>query len=162
MITARLILRPIRIEDSEVVHDLWTNGKVRRFLFDDRCLSLDETRAFIESSRANFEQYGYGIWLVFSSETKALAGFAGFLPSTSSAPNLIYGLHPEFWGKGYATEAANAVVRYARENLELRLVKADVDEPNVESIRVLERIGMREVNQAVVDGRVLLYYEIGL
>ena len=52
---------------------------------------------------------GYGLWLVFEREGDRLAGFAGFLQSEGKAPNLIYGLHPDFCGKGYATEAAGAV-----------------------------------------------------
>lgn len=158
--TARLYLRPTRIEDVDVVHDLWTNGHVRRFLFDDRYVSLEETRSFIEASLTNFEQRGYGLWLVFLRETEALAGFAGFLSSTTAAPNLIYGFHPDVCGNGYATEAATSILRYAIEKLGLRLVKADVDEPNVESIRVLEKLGMKQVNRAMAKGRWLLYYEI--
>ena len=63
--TERLTLRPIRIDDEDVVFDLWTSDTVRRFLFDDRCVSLEETRSFIEASIASFEQSGYGLWLVF-------------------------------------------------------------------------------------------------
>ena len=132
---------------------------MRRFLFDDRCVSLEETRAYIEASLASFEQRGYGLWLVFLRETDTLAGFAGLLPATTEAPNLIYGLHPDLCGSGYATEAATAVMRYATETLGLRLVKADVDEPNVDSIRVLEKLGMTQVSRAMVEGRWLLYYE---
>ena len=121
--TARLHLRPIRTEDAEVVHELWTNDHVRRFLFDDRCVSLEETRSYIEASLASFEQRGYGLWLVFLRETEALAGFAGLLSSTTEAPNLIYGIHPELCGKGYATEAATAVLRYVIETRGLSLVK---------------------------------------
>ena len=107
--TARLKLRPIRTEDVEVVHELWTNDHVRRFLFDDRYVSLEETRSYIEASLASFEQRGYGLWLVSLRETEALVGFAGLLSSTTEAPNLIYGIHPDVCGNGYATEAATAV-----------------------------------------------------
>ena len=158
--TTRLNLRPVRAEDVGVIHDLWTNDHVRRFLFDDRSLSLEETRSYIEASSASFEARGYGLWLVFLRETEALAGFAGLLSSTTGAPNLIYGIDPDLCGNGYATEAAAAVLRYATETLGLGLVKADVDEPNVDSIRVLEKLGMKQVNRAMVEGRWLLYYEI--
>ena len=160
--TERLALRPVRIDDEDVVFDLWTSDTVRRFLFDDRCVSLEETRSFIEASIASFEQSGYGLWLVFLRGAEPLAGFAGFLSSTSGAPNLIYGIRNELCGNGYATEAATVVLWYASETLGLRLVKADVDEPNVESIRVLEKLGMKQVNRALVDGRWLLYYEVRL
>lgn len=157
--TSRLRLQPCRVEDTELTHTLWTNDRVRRFLFDDRVISQDEARSFVEASLANFERYGYGLWLVFARGTNRLVGFAGFLRSEEELPNLIYGIHPDFWREGYATEAAGAVLRYAFESLGLSQVKADVDEPNVESVRVLEKLGMKRVNRAVVNGRPLLYFE---
>ncbi|HLL69907.1 MAG TPA: GNAT family N-acetyltransferase [Pyrinomonadaceae bacterium] len=157
--TSRLRLRPCRLEDLELVQALWTNERVRRFLFDGRVISPDEARSFVEASLANFEQYGYGLWLVFARGAKQFVGFAGFLRSEEGMPNLIYGIHPDFWSEGYATEAAGAVLSYAFESLGLSQVKADVDEPNVESVRVLEKLGMKRVNRAVVNGRTLLYFE---
>jgi RimJ/RimL family protein N-acetyltransferase len=88
-----------------------------------------------------------------------LVGFAGFLRSEEETPNLIYGVHPDICGRGYATEAAGAVLSYAFEELALARVKADVDEPNAASVRVLEKLGMRRTRRAVVKGRPLLYFE---
>lgn len=157
--TSRLRLQPCHIDDLESIHALWTNDRVRRFLFDDRVISQDEARAFVEASLANFEGHGYGLWLVFVRDTNHLVGFVGFLRSDEEAPNLIYGIHPDSWGKGYATEAAGAVLRYALESLALSKVKADVDEPNLESVRVIEKLKMKRVHRAVVKGRPLLYFE---
>lgn len=147
------------MEDTELAYELWINDHVRHFLFDDRAISPDEARLFVEASLASFAQYGYGLWLVFTREDSCLVGFAGFLRSEGEAPGLIYGIHPGFCGKGYATEAAHAVLSYALERLAVPLVKADVDEPNVLSVRVLEKLGMRRTRRAIVAGRPLLYYE---
>lgn len=157
--TSRLRLQPGRIEDIERTHALWTNNHVRHFLFDDRVITLDEARSFVESSISNFEQYGYGLWLVFLRNTDELVGFVGFLASAAAAPNLVYGIHPEFCGAGYATEAASAVLCYAFDILALPRVRADVDEPNVESVRVLEKLGMKRISRAVVKGLPLLYFQ---
>ena len=121
-------------------------------------IPLDEARSLVEQSVRSFEERGYGIWLVFSRETEKLIGFAGLLQSDES-PNLIYGVHPDFCGNGFATEAAKAVVDYAFDTLALDSVKADVDEPNVISVRILEKLGMRQIRRAIVAGRPLLYYE---
>lgn len=158
--TTNLRLRPCRREDVSLVHALWTNELVRYFLFDDRIISLDDARLFVEGSLANFERYGYGLWLVFPArESSRLVGFAGFLRLEEETPGLIYGVHPDFCGRGYATEAAGAVLRYAFEEPGLPQVKADVDEPNAASVRVLEKLGMRRTGRAVVKGRPLLYFE---
>ncbi len=157
--TSRLRLQPCRLEDIERIHTLWTEAHVRRFLFDERIIPPAEASSFVEASLANFEQYGYGLWLIFTRDGNEFIGFAGLLRAEEGAPNLIYGIHPDFAGTGYATEAAGKVLSYALESLELPKVKADVDEPNVESVRVLEKLNMKRVNRAVVSGRPLLYFE---
>jgi RimJ/RimL family protein N-acetyltransferase len=157
--TSRLQLRPCQIEDIQLVHALWTNDRVRYFLFDNRVISSDEARSHIEDSLASFEQYGYGIWLVFERSIERLVSFAGFLGSEEGTPSLIYGVHPERWGYGYATEAASTVLSYAWEQLRIPKVRADVDEPNIASVRVLEKLGMRRTGREVVKGHPLLYFE---
>ena len=156
--TIRLWLQPCRMEDLEAVYKLWTDQHVRQFLFDDKVISIDEARSFVEASLENFAKHQYGIWLVFAGGDKSLIGFAGFLRLAEDVPNLIYGIHPDFCGKGYATEAATAVLSYALEDLALPLVQADVDEPNVLSIRVLEKLTMVETGRTIVAGRPLVNY----
>lgn len=150
----------MQIENVELVHGLWTNSDVRHFLFDERVISLDEARSIVEQSLRSFEERGYGIWLVSLPHTGKLIGFAGLIQSSDESPNLIYGVHPDFWGNGFATEAAKAVLDYAFDTLGLASVKADVDEPNVISVRILEKLGMKQIRRAIVAGRPLLYYEI--
>lgn len=157
--TPRLDLRTIQIEDLQLAHTFWTNAEVRRFLFDDRVISPDKARSLVEGSLKNFEEHGYGLWLGFSRDTGMLVGFAGFLSSSDETPNLVYGVHPDFCGNGFATEAATAVLDYAFQTLALPSVKADVDESNVDSVRVLEKLGMVQIRRDLVDGRPLLYFE---
>jgi RimJ/RimL family protein N-acetyltransferase len=147
------------MDDLSSIHALWIDEHVRRFLFDDNEVSLDDARSFLEASLDNFENHGYGLWLVFAGDNE-LAGFVGFLSSEDEAPNLIYGIDPRFCGCGYATEAASAVLNYGLEKLALPKVKADVDEPNEASVRVLEKLGMKLTHRAEVEGRPLLYFEI--
>lgn len=157
--TTRLLLRPCGIENLEVIYQLWINDHVRHFLFDDRVISKDEARSFVEASIENFAQHGYGLWLVYTIEGESLIGFAGFLRSVEDVPNLIYGIHPDFCGRGYATEAAAAVMSYALESLTVPRVTAEVDEPNVSSIRVVEKLGMRRTGRTIVAGRPLVNYD---
>jgi len=155
--TARLRLRPCRADDAEQVHALWTDARVRHFLFDDRTLSAEEARSHIEASLASFERHGYGLWLAFA-RGGGLVGFAGLLRADADPPNLIYGTRPEHWGSGYATEAACAVLNYALKTLRLPKVRADVDGPNLASVRVLEKLGMKRT-RAAARGAPLLYFE---
>lgn len=158
--TDRLRLRPCRIDDLDSLHELWTEADVRRFLFDDRQISEEEARSFIDASAVNFTERGYGLWLFFEHQSDLIAGFAGLLHSSQEPPSLIFGTRPQLWNSGYAREAARAVLRYAFDVLGTERVVADVDEPNEASVRVLEALGMSLVRRAIVNGRPLLYYEI--
>jgi RimJ/RimL family protein N-acetyltransferase len=160
--TRRLRLRVVGIADVESLHALWTNASVRRFLFDDRSISAEEARSFVERSCATFERRGYGLWTVSAHDDDRIVGFAGFLASHEDAPNLVYGMHPDVWGRGYATEAAAGVLRYVARSVGLVEAKADVDEPNASSIRVLEKLDMTRVGRAIVHGRPLLYFRRSL
>src|SRR5262245_36196285 len=115
--TPRLLLRPCGSEDLQRIHAMWTNDAVRRFLFDDRKLSLDEARALVDASSTAFEHRALGLWLVFPRDTGNLIGFAGFVRTEDEDPWLIYGIRSEDCGRGYATEAAGAVMRHAFESV---------------------------------------------
>lgn len=155
LITERLQLCPCTIEDLNFLHNLWTNNGIRYFLFDDRSITEEEARSFIEASLHSFEQHHYRLWLICHQGDSI--GFAGFLHA-EEAPNLIYGIHPDFWGRGYAIEAARAVLNYGLKTLGLLKVNADVDEPNTASVRVLQKLGLQQVNRAIVNHRPLLYF----
>ncbi|PMB50882.1 GNAT family N-acetyltransferase [Fischerella thermalis CCMEE 5205] len=158
--TDRLHLRPCQLEDLDILHELWCDADIRRFLFDDRQISREEAQSFIEASIASFRNHSYGIWLFFDNHSDQIAGFAGLLQFTETAPSLIFGVRPQFWGRGYATEATLGVLDHAFADLGIKYIVADVDEPNDRSIRVLEKIGMSRTKRAIVNERPLLYYEI--
>ncbi|UBF29292.1 GNAT family N-acetyltransferase [Kovacikia minuta CCNUW1] len=157
--TERLSLRPCNGADLDCLYQLWTEAKVRRFLFDDRQISREEALSFIEASAESFTRHGYGLWLFFEPHHQPIAGFVGLLDSPQEFPSLIFGTRPQLWGRGYAREAANSVLRYGFEVLGLETIRADVDEPNAASIRVLEALGMAQIGREIVNDRPLLYYE---
>jgi RimJ/RimL family protein N-acetyltransferase len=158
--TERLSLRPCQMSDLDAIHQLWTEADVRRFLFDDRQITIEEAKSFIETSVMSFASYNYGIWLFFEHQSHQVAGFSGLLHSLQGSPSLIFGTRPQLWGRGYAKEATLSILRYTFDVLGLKKVEADVDEPNKVSIRVLEALGMSRTRSAIVNERPLLYYEI--
>ena len=157
--TTRLHLRPAATADLEALHRLWSDPDVRRHLFDDRTISLDEARSLLERSEAGFAERDLGIWCADERAGEVLVGFAGFLHSDDE-PDLVYGLRASQWGRGLATEAARRVIEQAFTKPAVERVVASVDEPNRASIRVLERLGMRRTRRSVMDGRPLLYYAL--
>ncbi|MFI7633263.1 GNAT family N-acetyltransferase [Nonomuraea sp. NPDC049400] len=143
LMTERLTLRPVTVADHAELSAHWTGADVRRFLFDGAVLSPAEIAEVIEDSGRDFASGGHGLWLIRDRNGEpGLIGTAGLRPLEELGLEVFYSLEPSAWGKGYATEAAGAVVAYALGPLGLPEVLAEVDEGNAASVAVIERLGM--------------------
>jgi [ribosomal protein S5]-alanine N-acetyltransferase len=140
--TERLVLRPVEADDHVVLLAHWAAPDVRRFLFDGAMLSAAEVSQAIEDSTRDFGRAGYGLWLIYEKDRAGLVGTTGLRPLEDIGLEIFYSLAPGSWGKGYATEAARAVLDHALGPLGLPEVLAEVDEGNTASIAVIERLGM--------------------
>src|SRR5215469_4353248 len=140
--TERLVLVPVTSADHADLLSHWTAPDVRRFLFDGAVLSPDEITSVIEDSARSFAAAGYGLWLVRERAGTDLVGTAGLRPLEDLGLEIFYSLAPGSWGRGYATEAARAVLEHALGSAGLPEVLAEVDEGNTASIAVIERLGM--------------------
>lgn len=156
--TEHLVLQPVTAADQASLLAHWTAPQVRRFMFDGAVLTAADISEAIVSSTASFQSSGYGLWLVRPrekggqpvSEAGPLAGTAGLRPLEDLGLEIIWSLAPEAQGRGYATEAARAVLDYALGPLGLPEVLAEIDEGNTASARVAERLGLTAF--AVVPG----------
>jgi ribosomal-protein-alanine N-acetyltransferase len=148
--TKRLVLRPVTPQDHAELLAHWTLPDVRRFLFDGEALSPAEVTQTIEESTRDFREDGYGVWLIQEEGRARLVGTAGLRPLEELGLEIFYSLAPGSWGRGYATEAARAVLAYALGPLGLPEVLAEVDEGNTSSVAVVKRLGMTPF--AVVPG----------
>jgi RimJ/RimL family protein N-acetyltransferase len=94
----------------------------------------------------------HGGWVQFSVEERTagrLVGDVGISPADDE-PGVIkvgYTIAPVFQGRGYATEAVEALVSYAFEALGADVVRAYADAGNIPSIRVMEKVGMRLIER---------------
>jgi [ribosomal protein S5]-alanine N-acetyltransferase len=140
--TGRLVLRPVRAADHAALLAHWAAPDVRRFLFDGVLLSAAEITQAVEDSARDFAASGYGLWVIEEKDRTDLVGTAGLRPLEDLGLEIFYSLAPGSWGRGYATEAACAVLEYALGPLGLPEVLAEVDEGNLASIAVIERLGM--------------------
>jgi len=140
--TERLVLHPVTADDHAVLLAHWGAPDVRRFLFDGAMLSAAEVSEAIEDSTRDFGRAGYGLWLIHEKDPAGLVGTTGLRPLEDIGLEIFYSLAPGSLGKGYATEAARAVLDHALGPLGLPEVLAEVDEGNTVSIAVIERLGM--------------------
>lgn len=151
--TTRLRLTPFAPEDAAELLAVFRNADVRRYLLDDTVVSPDWVAEEIAASARRFAEGKLGLWSLRLHGTKPVIGFAGFLP-VRGVSQLMYGLLPEYWHRGLATEAARIVIAAAKAAGRREIVAA-TDIPNEASQQVLRRLGF--IEQARSDG--LVAYE---
>ncbi len=157
--TARLRLRPLAEADVDELHTLWSSPEVRKYLWDNEVIAHQRTASLIGESLRHFAVHGYGLWGARLHDREGLVGFGGFWYfHTPPKLELLYGIAPEHWNRGLATEIAQALIRYGFEELEFSEVRASTDAPNAASARVLEKAGLQFERRAVVDGLETLFY----
>jgi [ribosomal protein S5]-alanine N-acetyltransferase len=154
--TPRLLLRPWTEADIDVLHHLWTDVGVRRFLWENTVITHGRAAEAVRSMTGDGAPHGIGGWLIDLRESAATAGFAGFrfMPDRSAGEiELLYGLDPRFWGRGLATEASRALLRHLWRATSFNRVYARTDMPNAKSIEVMRRLGMKK--ESAADGMVV-------
>jgi RimJ/RimL family protein N-acetyltransferase len=156
--TERLELRPVTPLDLTALAAHWTDPDVRRFLFDGAELPVAEIAEAIADSDRTFARAGWGLWLV--RQAGQLIGTCGLRQLEDLGPEIMYSLLPSAWGKGYATEAAAAVLGYVLDTLGLPEVLAEVDEGNTASRAIIEKLGMMSYATVPGDLGLMIRYRI--
>lgn len=160
--TDRLVLRPAADTDTEGLHALFTEPDIRRFLWDDEVIPRSQTAEMVRKSRRRFASDGYGLWLMMVSDAPDHpVGFAGLWHFRDPPElELVFGVARDWWGKGFAEESARAVMRYAFGELGFARIDASTDTPNIASLHVLQKLGMRRTRRETVGGLDTVFFTI--
>lgn len=159
--TDRLRLTPFDFTDADLLHRTFTDPFVRKYLWDDEKISLEQAREIHKKSMEHFARDGWGLWKILVQPDETFAGFAGlWIFFDEKQPQLPYGVLPEKAKLGYATEAARAVTNFAFETLGFKYLIASCDAVHGDSRRVCDRLGMQLVGDKVSDGKLLAHYRI--
>jgi len=139
--TARLVLQRPRMTDLEAIFKRYANDPdVTRFMSWPRHRSLADTQAFLTFSDAEWNRWPAGPYLVRSRADGVLLGSTGLGFETWYRASTGYVLAKDAWGKGYATEALQAIVETARA-VGIRRLYAICHTEHRASWRVLEKCG---------------------
>jgi ribosomal-protein-alanine N-acetyltransferase len=163
--TARLIIRPLTMDDLEAVHRLLDVELGEADFAYESAKLLDEREAWLRWTVMNYEQLAklyqppYGDRAVDLKQSGELAGICGYVPclapfaalegQSSQAIDytcelgLYYAFSPAVQRRGYATEAAQAMVDYAFQQLNLKRIVAMTTHDNAASIGVMKKLGMK-------------------
>jgi RimJ/RimL family protein N-acetyltransferase len=141
----RLLLRRWRPADRQAFASLNADPRVMEHF--PSVLTRDESDALADLIDLHFERHGYGLWAVEIPGMVPFAGFIGLSIPAFSAPftpcvEIGWRLAAGHWGRGYATEGARAVLTCAFDQLGLEEVVSFTVPENLQSRRVMEKIGM--------------------
>jgi ribosomal-protein-alanine N-acetyltransferase len=163
--TERLLLRPLSADEADPLHRISNEPKVRLYLWDDKPVSEATIKSLISQSDRMFSTEEVGVFGVQMRASEDLVGFCGFVRLAGmEETELWYELTQEVWGRGLATEAAWACVRYAFEEVGMERVIAGADEPNTASLRVIEKLGMKflgNINPSAAEEPYFALYKEG-
>ena len=159
--TDRLLLRTFTIEDAPLIYELNLDPDVVRYTLDP-ISDIDHAKQVLEQSiLPQYALYNYGRWAVHIKDGLEFIGWCGLKcrPERNEI-DLGYRFMKKTWGKGYATEAAYASIKYGFEKLNLTRIVGRAMPDNTNSIRVLEKCGMTYIGEEIVDGHPAKTYQI--
>lgn len=154
METERLRLRPVTVDDTALMLAVWNDPAFIENVADRQIRTVEQAREAIENGAQKlFENYGYGPYCISLKSEGSMIGICGlFKRENLEDPDIGFGVLPDFCGRGYAGEAAVAVVDYARSELRIDRITAIVSPTNVPSISLIEKLGLTFVRMITMPG----------
>ena len=132
-------------DDAGLAEQLWGNARVTQYLCASGKFSKEDIAERLDSEIDNGKRHHVQYWPLFGLESGDFIGCCGLRPHGRDTYELGFHIRPEFWGHGYATEAAGAVVEYAFSDLKVRRLFAGHNPRNAASKRVLTKLGFTYV-----------------
>ncbi|WP_300687281.1 GNAT family protein [Chryseobacterium sp.] len=149
--TERLVLRDITSSDKQALFDYRSDGQANKFQ-SWIPETLEDVERFIEKSTKEFNQpESWYQLLITHKDTKAVIGDIGihFFGIENLQVELGITLNKSFQGKGYASEALAGIIDFLFYDLEKHRIMTSIDPDNTDSIKLMERIGLRKEDHFV-------------
>ena len=150
-------------EDAEDFFRIYNDRKTKKFVVKT-FISLEDVRGQIEKHIENhYKKYGFGLWATVLKENNRLIGRCGLLYQEVEGVEdleVAYLFDSDYWGNGFAAEAAEMLVKLGFQRFGFNRVVAYIDPQNTASIRVAEKVGLkyeREIAQFKDFGKVSMY-----
>jgi ribosomal-protein-alanine N-acetyltransferase len=162
--TDRLVLFELIPSDASFHFLLDSNPQVQQYCERKVITHIDSSHEYIRRVRAQYEQNGIGRLIVFLKETvkhpscgediHLFIGWAGLkiesdVNGHKSFVDLGFRILPEYWNKGYMTEAGKALVRYGFEVMKYEKIAAYLYSEHVASAKVLEKCGLKAIEEFI-------------
>lgn len=161
----RLILRAFEDADAERLFLMDSNPDVVKYTGVAPAVSLGESEYIIRMIRQQYNEYGTGRWAVIEQQSGLFIGWCGLKYCREANGHkdfydIGYRFLPEYWGKGYASEAARASLEYGFSVLNLKTIYADVHHENEASHYLLKKLGFVKTGEFMEPDGLCFWYEL--
>lgn len=141
--TGRLLLRKFQPSDAEEIFAAWTSDeRVAKYTSWYAHEKIEDTRAYVKYMVSRDELSDYN-WIIELNHKIIGSISVCYADDDLEIAGIAYALGYDYWGKGYVTEAAGAVIRFLFDEVHYRKIIAGCDSENIGSARVLEKVGMK-------------------
>lgn len=143
--TERLFLRGLVVSDAPFILTLLNEPSFLRFIGDKKVRTIQDAEQYILNGPvASYERHGFGLCLVELKQTHTPIGICGLLKRDELPdPDIGFAFLPDFWNKGFAFESSAAVLKDARDRLNLERILAITNQDNEPSIKLLQKLGLQ-------------------
>jgi len=162
--TGRLRLRGHRLEDFPACAAMWADPVVTRYI-GGKPQTEEESWARLLRYAGHWTLLGFGYWVVEEKATGSFIGEIGFAdyrrdlqPSMHGVPEIGWVFVSQAHGKGYATEAARAVIAWGDAHFESAHTTCLIDPENLASIHIAEQCGYRQSHRAIYKGHTTMVF----
>jgi len=144
--TERLILRPITQDDVDAFLAIMGKAEIMRYFPNPAPMVLERVLRYVNGQIGHWQKYGLGHWAVVLRGSDTLIGWCGlqYLAETDET-EVAYCFDQPYWGKGFATEAAQASLDYGFKTAGLKSIVGLTHTQNTASQNVLKKIGLQYV-----------------
>lgn len=152
--TERLHIRPFTIDDASFILALLNSPGWLKYIGDRKVYTLTAAEEYLrEKLIPDYAKFNYGFFCCERLKDGVAVGMCGLtLRPYLDEPDIGFGFLEAHCGQGYALEAAQAVMQYAAEKLNIEKILAFTLPTNIRSIRLLKKIGLKEAGPFFVPG----------
>ena len=153
--TPRLYLRRFTASDADaaLIYELNSDAEVLKYLHEPALKDESHAKEILRNTILPQYENNLGRWAMHLKQGDEFIGWCGLKHRPElKETDLGYRLKKTAWGKGFATEAALASLRYGFENLHLPLITGRAHIDNIASLVILQKIGMQYVRDEIIDG----------
>lgn len=162
----RLRFRALSEDDIEAMYALLSDPQVVRYIGRGIPLTRTQTQQVLEKAILHHQKHGFGLMAVIEKASDKFIGWGGLIclgyDDNATDIEVLYALLPAYWGKGYATEIADFMIKWGFSDLPVNHLVAVASLENQGSRNVLTKAGMHFIREDLYCGQPKAYYQINL